>query len=153
MSKSEIIQSFKIAFLSIGIIMLTGQVFAMTWYEPTASFPDDNAPEPVNITEIDQDKLGRLETKGLYSYAGGYIQTLLRVGGKYTLEPYLDKDTNLLVAGKVGINMDEAESIPLYAVDVRGDMMIRTFTSALNPGVNYPAPVCVNANGDLFLCL
>lgn len=154
MSKSEIIQSFKIAFLSIGIIMLTGQVFAMTWYEPTATFPDENAPEPVNVTATDQDKLGRFESKGLYSYAGGYIQTVLNVGGVDNIYKY-DKNTNALVSGKMGINFDALGPgfLPLYEMDVNGAIKVRDFRSGLNPGVVYPAPVCVIAEGTIKLCL
>ncbi|MBP6911879.1 MAG: hypothetical protein KBB88_01610 [Candidatus Pacebacteria bacterium] len=157
MSNSEIIKSFKIAFLSVGIIMLTGQVFATTWYEPTATFPDENAPEPVQTTLLDQEKLGYFASHGLYSFAGGYIQDFLDVGGRVPVDDLSaesDSNTNLLVAGKIGVNMDEyAVPEPLYEMDVWGDIKIRAFSSGVNPGVNYPAPVCVIAEGTIQLCL
>ncbi len=153
MSNSEIIKSFKIAFLSVGIIMLTGQVFATTWYEPTATFPDENAPEPVQTTLLDQEKLGYFASHGLYSFAGGYIQDFLDVGGRHIEEFVNDSNTNLLVAGKIGVNMDEyAVPEPLYEMDVWGDIKIRAFRSEVNPGVNYPAPVCTANTGNLVLC-
>ncbi len=156
MTSAQIIQSFKIAFLSIGIIMLTGQTFATTWYEPTATFPDENAPEPVQTTLLDQEKLGYFASHGLYSFAGGYIQDFLDVGGRVPgddLSAESDSNTNLLVAGKIGVNMDEyAVPEPLYEMDVWGDIKIRAFRSEVNPGVNYPAPVCTANTGDLVLC-
>lgn len=147
MNKKDIIQSTKIIILATIIAMGTSYALGTDWYEPGLL---TNVAEVVNKGDVLQEKTGAFSANGLSSWADGYFFSTLKVGGTGAT----DADSNMLVAGKLGINLDAVApgTLPSTQLDVNGSIKSSNLSLANNPGTTYNASVCANADGILIIC-
>ena len=93
--------SNKLLFLVAILFLLLGTdqllALASNWYHPTAEPPNDNAPAPINVSDIDQVKSGGLSVGSLVVDGSGYVNGEVGIGTATT-----SGDLLLDVEGSVG---------------------------------------------------
>lgn len=146
--------------IGVGVSFVSAEV----WTEPGCTLPDCNVAAPIHTGTsmqikkgsanfISDDGSGSIIADILSVFGTSYFAGDVAVGSPSAI--FGTPNTNLLITGKLGINLDATGAVtpaPTAEVDVNGTVRFSHLAQINNEDAPYPAPVCVTNSGDLELC-
>jgi len=162
--KKNIYTTLKTLILALVIGVGTALTFGATWFEPGATPTGNNVDAPINTSMSVQTKSGGLNIISdtdepelwaniLSIFGTTYLAGDVKVGD--TFESPATPSNNMMITGKLGINLDATAVVTPPAtqtIDVNGQARFFDLSALANPDAEFPAPVCINISGTLTLC-
>ncbi len=151
MNKFDYIKNIKI--LVLAIVFASGFSLVYSWVGPTSSAPYENIGAPINSGGVTQYRVGNLVLKDDPDLDDGSLEGSLSadkvtVAGSSFGPSYFFSQFNVgspVLDGGAGTD-------PKLVSEVNSNITFASLSSLNNPGVSYPARVCVSDDGFVSLC-